>query len=422
MIIIFSLPLLVRAQSATVADEACKEFSGSCAYQQTCVKSKPRTKSNVGIVGKTCEDPRGVTGSCVSYGVCSGKTASTPGGGSMNVGDLSKLMQALQQIMQALGKGGGGGGSPPSSGGQGQNPNGTGNCTQYYSVSTPTSDPCAYYVPPTSNSINIDTGTNANSNANGVDSIANEPTPVSSLINMLAGGGEGGSSGSLYGNATTSASSTGGVGGFASSTGPRPALHGDIRLNPTGATVIVSSGPEAGNSVVAGFYGSDAQPGTQLGLVASWCRTRPWANNFLSFIIPSAFFDGLCALKGYPVGMPAVRQAPQVVPTRLPKLENRSTTTTPAINTQPLASSTPAKARIWATPAAVPLGARTTIFWTSSGAVSCEETSPEGNFKQSTLSGGAATVPLSGATTFTISCVAPDGTHATDFVTVNLSI
>jgi hypothetical protein len=77
---------------------------------------------------------------------------------------------------------------------------------------------------------------------------------------------------------------------------------------------------------------------------------------------------------------------------------------------------------IWAVPASVPLGTRTTIFWNSKNAQSCVETSPDGSFSHSSLSGGGATVPLSGATTFTISCQAPDGTHATDYVTVNLSI
>jgi hypothetical protein len=77
---------------------------------------------------------------------------------------------------------------------------------------------------------------------------------------------------------------------------------------------------------------------------------------------------------------------------------------------------------IWAVPAAVPLGARTTIFWNTQGVTNCTETSPDGSFNQNSLSGGAATVPITGATTFSISCDAPDGSHVTGYVVVNLAI
>jgi hypothetical protein len=75
---------------------------------------------------------------------------------------------------------------------------------------------------------------------------------------------------------------------------------------------------------------------------------------------------------------------------------------------------------VWAEPASVRLGTRTYIFWTSRGATTCAVIGP--NFTQTSLSGGASTVPLSGATTFTMECTAPDGTKATDTVTVNLAI
>jgi hypothetical protein len=108
------------------------------------------------------------------------------------------------------------------------------------------------------------------------------------------------------------------------------------------------------------------------------------------------------------------------------------TATKPKVTT-PVKPSTPAapvatssgpyvepQADIWAVPSSVPLGARTTVFWNAKGVTSCTETSPDGSFSQSSLSGGAATVPLSGPTTYTISCTTPAGGHITNYVTVQL--
>jgi len=77
---------------------------------------------------------------------------------------------------------------------------------------------------------------------------------------------------------------------------------------------------------------------------------------------------------------------------------------------------------IWAVPPSVPSGARASIYWNTQGVTQCSETSSDGSFIQITLSGGAATAPLTSATTtFTISCLAPDGSHVigNTFVTVN---
>jgi hypothetical protein len=84
-------------------------------------------------------------------------------------------------------------------------------------------------------------------------------------------------------------------------------------------------------------------------------------------------------------------------------------------------TSTPAQAQIWAVPASVPLGARTSVFWNTQGVTNCTETSPDGSFTENSLSGAAATVPLTGATTFTISCVDPSGNPVTNYVTVEIS-
>ena len=339
----------------------------------------------------------------------------------MNVGDLSKLLSAIAQIMQALKMGVAGGGSQNPAN---QNPNfgnypvTTGGCTQYYQVSTPSPDPCAYYVPPTSASIQ----TNTNFDTGGADNGISAGTPsidlISSLLNPVTPGAAPISVGS-------STSNIGGLGVTASSSREATStslggVSGDIRVLPSGATIVVSS-QSGSSSVVAGFLGKEAGGGAEpQGLVANWCRTRPWAANFLSLIIPPVFFDSLCAFRGYKVG--EVRtQPPSVIlsQTRLKAPQATSTQEKPMMQVPP---GLPMQVDIWAVPPAVPLGARTTIFWNSRGAATCTETSPDGSFSHNTLSGGGATVPLSGPTTFTISCQAPDGTHATGYVTVNLSV
>ena len=423
---------------------------GNCKYQQTCDPKKPRNKLNTGIVGKTCKDARGVSGTCALDPVknlfdCKATTAAGPSGGqSMSVGGLGDLLGAVSKILGALGAGqppaGGGGSGGVSGGSQG--------CTQYYQVSTPTSDPCAYYVPQVSSSIDTSTGGTGGTGGTG------SSNPISDLINSLTGGNSGspnssgsntnnntgGSNSNTSGGGTSTNSGNGvntgtGTGGVSSTTagqvtgiGPGGA-KGDIRVLPDGTTVVITNQNSAGNSVIAGFLGMGANGASQSqGIAAELCRTRPWAKNFLSFIIPPVFFDSLCTLRGFQVGdAPVVSGGQPQVGVQTTIIRNpgpANPIVIPAV--QPIIPAIPASPQmqvdIWATPAAVPLGTRTTIFWTSKNAAECVETSPDGSFSHSTLSGGGATVPLSGATTFTISCTALDGTHMTDFVTVNLAI
>ncbi|HEY4522333.1 MAG TPA: hypothetical protein VJH91_01700 [Candidatus Paceibacterota bacterium] len=190
---------------------------------------------------------------------------------------------------------------------------------------------------------------------------------------------------------------------------------GDIRITNEGVTLIVRSRDPDKNTEVAGFYGSNTLTGQNpTGLVANLCRTRPWATNLLSYVVPANFFDGLCTWRGYQVGLP-VPSAPQVTVTQTrPKpTQQTSTTTAPVVE---------ARVDIWAVPVSVPLGARTSIFWNTQGVASCIISSPDGSFNQSTLSGGASTVPLTGATMYTISCLKADSTPVTDYVMVNLAI
>ena len=207
---------------------------------------------------------------------------------------------------------------------------------------------------------------------------------------------------------------------FSTTTGtfvmPPGGLRGDINARPVGATVVAGSRDTQGNVEVAGFFGASTFSGQGGGLVGAWCKSRPWASNFLGKIITPTFFDNICKSRGYQVGMPPPPPAVTLQQTKKPAAKTATTTaatTTPAI---------PPKVDIWAVPASVPLGGRTSIFWNTQGVTNCTETSPNGGFNQNSLSGGAATQPITAATTFSISCLAPDGSPVTSSVTVTLKI
>ncbi len=200
---------------------------------------------------------------------------------------------------------------------------------------------------------------------------------------------------------------------------PTGGARGDINVRVEGATVVGGTRDTQNNVEVAGFYGSETFGGQgSQGLVGAWCKARPWASNFLSKIVAPSFFDGLCTWRGFQVGTPPP-PTPAVVLQQTPKPKPVTATTTVSTST---ASTVPPKVDIWAVPTSVPIGARTSIFWNTQGVTNCTETSPNGGFNQSSLSGGAATQPITAATTFTISCLAPDGSHVTGSVTVNLKI
>jgi hypothetical protein len=192
---------------------------------------------------------------------------------------------------------------------------------------------------------------------------------------------------------------------------------GNILFSGNGVTIVGSSQDVGSNTGVAGFFGSDAGTGQQPQSIASrLCESRPWANGFWSSVLPVSFFDNLCTWQGYQVGTPAATTP--VVQLQQTKPQTTHATTTVATTTPVIAP----QVQIWAVPASVPLDTRTSIFWNTQGVTQCTETSPDGSFNQNSLAGGAATVPLTGATTFTISCLGPDGKPVTDYVTVNLSI
>lgn len=191
--------------------------------------------------------------------------------------------------------------------------------------------------------------------------------------------------------------------------------QGDIQVTGSGATVFGGSRDVTAGTEVAGFYGADTFGSSPQGVVARLCQSRPWANSIVSYVVPPTFFDGLCAWRGYsvtPPSVPVVQPRAVVVP---------QPSQTPQVPT-PTGPVIEPKVDIWASPARVPLGGRTSIFWNTQGVDSCTITSSAGNFTENTLSGGAATVPITGLTVFTMSCLTPAGATVTDTAEVDLTI
>ena len=371
-----------------------------------------------------------VWGICMLSG-CKGQTYTGLGGGSTGVGDIGGIVGQifkglLDKIMQPKPSSGGGGGASP-----GTTPAG---CTTYYTVTVPTSDPCARYVQPTSNSL-----------LGSTDGVQN--TASQELMNALGGGTQSSVNAALGADGGTSAvnvseqilnqvtnqnSNVLQTPGTNQTTVPaggtladravslQSGTQGNIEIRGGGATVIANARDVQANTEVAGFYGGDTFGTTQpQGVVAKLCQSRPWAGAIVSFVIPPSFFDSLCAWRGYQVGIPVPPPAPV---TQTVIIQQQASGQGTAQSESTTVSTIPPEVDIWAVPAKVTLGGRTSIFWNTKGVASCTETSPDGSFNENSLSGGASTVPLSGPTTFTISCLTPDGKPVTDYVTVNLSI
>ncbi len=376
-----------------------------------------------------------VLGQCIHPLVCKGLSYSsglfgsgqTPG----DFGNIGSIFQLLGGLMQGGGGSGGGGSSGGTTGSTG-----AGGCTSYYPVTSPSTDPCAYYTGPStgssllsntpgltttssnvSDALNQALGGSSNSTSNSLlSSSAGSDTGVTSdtLLNQLNQGTTGGAS--LETQTNTSAN-TGNATAPTSTSSQQAMLSGtkgNIVLTKVGGTVVANSVDTTSNTAVAGFYGGDTFSGTPTGFIAGMCQSRPWAGSFVSFVIPPSFFDSLCALGGYQVGTP-----PPSVSTVGYTPSKQATTTQYA---PPVVLTAKPQVSIWASPPTVSLGSRTSIFWNSQGVTSCIVTSPDGSFNQTTLYGGASTVPITDATVFTISCVAPDGSHITDNTTVNLAI
>lgn len=188
-------------------------------------------------------------------------------------------------------------------------------------------------------------------------------------------------------------------------------LTGAIKIGEAGATVIANL--RDGVAEVAGFFGGTTLGGNAGQSVAGrLCATRPWSGSIISKIIPASFFDTLCSKAGYQVGVTNPAPITQVaVPKKRP---------VQAMPPKQPVDLGPVEIDIWAEPSSVRLGTRTYIFWRSQGVLDCTVKGP--NFTQNALAGGASTVPLSGATTYSLECALPDGTTVSDSVTVGLAI
>ncbi len=197
--------------------------------------------------------------------------------------------------------------------------------------------------------------------------------------------------------------------------------YGDVKILDNGTTIIVAA--RDGNAGVSGFYGANSARNAsgRFGTVTRLCSTRPWASNVLAYIIPASFFDSLCTGRGYVIGT-AKTQPDAAVISQFDKTGNQKTVNIQRTATQkPVAATSSAPTAvvdIWASPPTVPLGARTSIFWNTQGVTDCIETSADGSFTHASLKGGASTVPLTQSTTYTISCVASNGVHLNNHVTV----
>jgi hypothetical protein len=189
-------------------------------------------------------------------------------------------------------------------------------------------------------------------------------------------------------------------------------LTGSIKVGEVGASVIANL--REGVAEVAGFFGGSTFGGNASQSVAGrLCANRPWSGSVISKIIPTSFFDTLCSKAGYQVGVSTPAPIQQVA---VPK----KTTPVQAMPPKKPVDLGPVEIDIWAEPSSVRLGTRTYIFWRSEGVLDCTVRGP--NFTQNALAGGASTVPLSGATTYTLDCALPDGTTVSDSVTVQLAL
>ena len=408
-VVVLSMPLFVHA-FGKAADAMC-----ICTIEVRNPQVPPLCKT------LACYDTGSPTvGVCSAPQVCAGKTA----GGTPLDASLGQLGQLLGQLMGKLMQGQPSQPSTPTT-----PPLTTTGCqgpTFQTSDITQLSNPCAQYVAPN----NVITGPGGTTTGNGAcDTLSqllgtcgtsdttntntNDNANFNDRVNPPTTQHE---TGSVIQN-VFNASSTSGL-GVPGVLAPSQGSGGDITLLNNGATIYGYMLNPVNNTGVAGFFGGNGSFAPPQGLAATMCQNRPWAGGFVASLIPPTFFDNLCTWRGYRVGPPPAPQAPvvqlqQTQPTKKPPTTAPAATSTPTV---------PAMVRIWAVPASVPLDTRTSVFWSTQGVTDCTESSPDGNFSHASLSGGAATVPLAGATTYTISCLDSGGNPVTDFVTVNIKI
>jgi len=462
-----ALPFFVHAQTniAAGADASCNPVYPQCPPNQ--MPGSGGCQSGANRFMQPCSGGN-TTGICDAPNHCKATGFNAMSGQQGGATGMSQLTQALQGLMSSLmqgmggGGGGGGGGSPsgavppPITGVPGSL-----GCAQYYVTSDPNNtDPCAQYV----GSVATNTPQSANNpsptapytydytvpplpipNPTSPVPVTNPnpstPTDTTGTNTPSTNAQQNLTSGASASNNATAQDVGHGV-GFDSNSDLHASIsdqqsifqaqmqggtRGNIELGPNGEMIFVSGADINSNTGFSGFYGGAGTTfgGGGGGIVANLCKNRPWSGGLLSGIIPASFFDSLCTWRGYQVGQPPVSSStPALSGGGVVHDASNSFVGTPPQIPQSTTSATgplnPPQVRIWAMPVQVPIGGRTSVFWNSSGAASCLVTSPDGSFHETALSGGAATVPISGLTIFTIVCVAPDGSDATASVSVNL--
>lgn len=272
---------------------------------------------------------------------------------------------------------------------------------------------------------------NISSGSTGASDFKPDTNGVTSLLNNT-GASTGGSSQSTQTSATivpggsTNASNAAPAAPFGSKEG----VSGDVQMQGAGVHVLASNRDSARGTQVSGFYGFQARSGVTAAIVfKNLCALRPWSSNFISFIVPSAYFDSLCTSRNLAVGVTAATAAANnssgtagasaTGSTAKPKIGATNPGTGVTIGTgvdqaaQDTSSTVPAaprtylgKARvdIWASPASVNSGQRTSIFWDTTGVYTCTLSSSDRSFTGSSLSGHGATQALTKNTTFMINC------------------
>lgn len=382
--------LLLSQALNNSANNACK----GC---QNVDASKPNYCQR--ITCSTVSNGYTITGKCGAPGECRATTAQGMGGSSINLGTVLQVVGLLATLSQLSQQGGGSG--PPQ--GYSAPPQG---CTGWRTVTAPSTDPCAIYNPtPVSGAIA----------ATPISDFGSGSAPVSdALLNLINNKEEGGTDiGSQLENLAY------GTSGTVSASGTPARINGNLAsdvvtsgIREGGAGTTIVGNVREGLTEVAGFFGSTFSGDSQQSFGSRLCTNRPWATGLFAKLFAPWIFDSICSKLGFQVGA--------VTPVG-PTFESRQVTpgtraTLPAPTPKAVL---PAEADIWADPTSVRLGTRGKIFWSSANVDSCKISGP--SFEHDALSGGGATVPITGPTTFTILCEAPGGA-VRDSVTVNLTI
>lgn len=450
MIVAVALPLLVRGVGLE-SDAQCVPVILTCPCNMVMNPQTQQCEPGLNKHQCPCTDTtngKTTKGTCQADQRCKGKTSEGQDGKSNEISaeTLSKLGEAIKGIMDKLKGGGGGGGSPPPQspppgGGDQSNQSRCGAFASFSSLL-----PSQFGSHATSGSLIARNLENTLGSSNAQDPSCNNnpllplpinpinpipqtnpilPLPINPILPNIGSQILSNLNNNTNLNTTPNTNKnplpsqvpftlTNNLLGNRSTVGvPQLGFSGDLKVVPKGASLFFAV--QNGGGTVAGFYGGNILGDTPPeSIITGWCKDRPWATNFLAKLVAPALFDGLCKWRGYQVGTPE----------EVPVIQNRK----PAVAPKPKPPVVPeitiptitAKVAIWAVPAVVPIGARTSIYWNTQGVTGCKETSPDGSFSQASVSGGAATVPLTAATTFTISCLTASSTPITDYVTVQI--